>query len=98
LSDTVRITCEPSGRVAEVPSGTTLFDAVRGLGLPVGASCDADGVCAACGLRVTSGPGALSRERAFERDLKARNRIDRDIRISCLARVMGDVTVRATYW
>ena len=98
MSDTVRITCEPSGRIAEVPTGITLFDAVRGLGLPVGASCDAEGVCAACGLRVLAGQAGLSRERPFERDLKRRNRIDPDVRISCLARVTGEVTVRATYW
>lgn len=98
MTDTVRITCEPSGRVADVPAGTTLFDAVRGVGLPVGASCDAEGVCAACGLRVLDGAERLTRERPFERDLKARNGIPGDLRISCLARVMGDVTVRATYW
>jgi len=94
----VHITCVPSGRVACVPRGTSLFDAVRGIGLPVGASCDADGVCGACGLVVVEGAAALSRESAFEVDLKNRNRVPPDQRISCLARVHGHVTVRATYW
>lgn len=98
MPDPVRITCEPSGRIAAVPRGTTLFDAVRAAGLPLGASCDGDGVCAACGLRVLAGAGGLSRERPFERDLKARNGVDPALRISCLARVLGEVTVRATYW
>ena len=98
MPPTVRITCAPSGRVAEVPSGTTLFAAVRALGLPVGASCDAEGVCAACGLVILEGADALSRESPFETSLKARNRVPVEQRISCLTRVMGDVTVRATYW
>lgn len=94
----VRVRCAPSGRVAEVPAGTTLFDAVRTTGLPVGASCDAEGVCGACGLRIEDAPEALSRETPFERGLKTRNGVDAAMRISCLARVLDDVTVRATYW
>lgn len=95
---TARITCLPSGRTADVPRGTSLFAAVRGMGLPVGASCDAEGVCAACGLEVVSGAAGLSRESPFETELKARNAVPAGQRISCLARVLAEVTVRATYW
>lgn len=92
------MTCEPSGVVAEVPAGTTLFDAVRGAGLPLAASCPAEGVCARCGVRVVEGADALSRETAFERELKSRNGVPGDQRIACLARVKGAVRVSATYW
>jgi ferredoxin len=97
-SPAVRITCLPSGRQADVPAGTNLFTAVRAMGLPVGASCDAEGVCAACGLEVVAGAAGLSRETPFEAELKARNGVPAGQRISCLARVLADVTVQATYW
>ncbi len=92
------MTCEPSGVVTAVPAGTTLFDAVRGAGLPLAASCPAEGVCARCGVVVLNGADALSRESDFERELKARNGVPAALRIACLARVRGDVTVQATYW
>lgn len=92
------VTCLPSGRIATVPGGTTLFAAVRDAGLPVGSSCGAVGVCTKCALQVVEGASSLSPESAAERTLKERNGLEAETRVSCQAEVHGDVVVRAGYW
>ena len=94
----VRVRFEPSGREIRVRPGTALLAAARQAGLPVGSSCDGDGICAACGLRILEGAPNLTRERPLETKAKADNGIDAALRLSCLARVTGDVVVTADYW
>lgn len=88
---------EPSGRVARVQPGETLFAVARSLGLPVGTSCRAEGICGRCGLRVLAGTG-LSPEGPAEVRVKAANGVDPALRLSCLAEVHGDLVVTADYW
>ena len=93
-----RVRFQPMALDLEVPAGTTLLSAARAAGLPIGASCDGDGICGACGLRVLAGAAALSRERPLERGCRQANRVPDTHRLACLARVKGDVEVRADYW
>lgn len=88
---------EPSGRVARVRVGESLFEVARGQGLPVGTSCRAEGICGRCGLRVLEGEG-LTPEGPDEARVKAANGVDPALRLSCVARVLGDLVVTADYW
>lgn len=89
---------EPSGRVARVASGTTLLEAARSIGLPVASACGAEGVCARCGMLILDGASALPPETAREIEIKERNRIDTELRLSCRIRVAAPLRASATYW
>lgn len=88
----------PSGRLAEVAPGTSLYDAARSVGLPVGSACAAEGICGRCGLVPLDGAASLSPETDAERRVKVANRVEDAARLSCVARVWGDVVVTARYW
>ena len=89
---------EPSGESVRVPRGTSLLEAARRAGLPVASACDRHAACGRCGLRVLAGSTARDRESTRESELKARNRVDAGLRLSCLMKVRGDLTVTAAYW
>ena len=94
----VTVTFMPSRRTIDVPLGTTLYEAARAVGLPVGSSCAAEGVCGRCGLRPVLGAENLSPETDDERKVKADNRVPADLRLSCVARLSGAVVATASYW
>ena len=83
----------------EVPEGTVLMKALLDNDKPVASSCDGDGVCAKCKIVVTEGLQNLSPENETEIFLKDSNHIlQKNMRISCQTKVLGDITVDATYW
>lgn len=67
-------------------------------GLPVASSCNSDGVCAKCGIRIVEGMENLSAPNTTEIFLKEKNGIRDGFRISCQTQVLGDITVDAGYW
>lgn len=83
---------------AEVVDGTTLWDAARAQGLPVASACDGESLCARCGLVPLEGAATLSAESPSERLAKERGRVDPELRLSCQARIHGDVLATARYW
>jgi len=90
-----RVRCQPSGASAVFPRGTSLFDAVRSLGLPLAASCDAEGVCGKCALSVR---GPVDPPGAVEVDTLREQGCSPGTRLSCCVRVREDLEVRASYW
>lgn len=90
------IRCEPLGVVVQAQPGETLFAALRRAGVPVGSACEAEGICGRCGLQLLS--GRLTAAGSLERRVAADNRLPEGTRLSCLARPLSDVTVRASYW
>ena len=94
----VLIRFEPSRKSIEVPAGTTLLEAARRAKLPVASACGADGICARCGLEILEGADTIPSQSERERDVKRRNRIDTNLRLSCYVDVAGDMTVTAPYW
>ena len=82
----------------EVPADTVLMTALLDAGLPVASSCDGDGVCAKCKIVIAEGREHLSPENDTEIFLRESNNLPHDVRISCQTRVIGDITVDATYW
>lgn len=89
----------PSGRTCEVAAGVTLAEAIRAAGLPLGSSCRGEGACGWCRVRVLrGGAGALSAVERRERELLARLEASADERIACQARVLGALSLTASYW
>jgi uncharacterized 2Fe-2S/4Fe-4S cluster protein (DUF4445 family) len=50
-----QVTYLPSGKVAHVPDGTTLFNAAHWAGLPIESTCGGRGTCGKCKVRVLEG-------------------------------------------
>ena len=92
------LTFQPSGITVSVDRQTTLFEAAQQAGLPVGSACQAEGICGRCGLRILSGAALLSVESELEKRVKSDNRIEPELRLSCLIRSRGPVTVTTDYW
>jgi 2Fe-2S ferredoxin len=82
----------------EVPVGANLMRSLLSAGLPVASSCDGDGICSKCRIKIIEGPQNLSIPNDTELILKEQNSIGKEFRISCQTEVLGDVTVDATYW
>lgn len=82
----------------EVATDTILMTALLDAGLPVASSCDGDGVCAKCKIIIVAGKESLSAENDTEKFLREKNDIPSDVRISCQTKILGDLTVDATYW
>lgn len=92
----------PSGRRARVEPGTTLLDAARQMGVGIESICGGRLTCAKCKVRVeegifqkhgiTSSAAHLSAPSNDEQALIEETR-DPDCRMSCAARVFGDVLV-----
>ena len=74
---------------------------MRAAGWPLGSSCQGDGICARCGLRVLEGRGLLSPEGEREAKIKRDNRLDESLVISCLRGVAADegaLLLTTDYW
>ena len=93
-----QVTFEPGGHRAAVERGTTLLEAARSVGLPVASACGADGICGRCGMQILAGSESLPAETEAERNIKERNRIAPELRLSCRIQVESDLTATATYW
>jgi 2Fe-2S ferredoxin len=81
-----------------VPERSNLMRVLLEADLPVASSCDGEGVCAKCRLKIISGMENLSAPNDTELILKEQNSLSKDVRISCQVEVLGDVTVDASYW
>lgn len=85
----LQVTYLPSGTVATVPEGTTVFHAAHWAGLPIDSTCGGRGTCGKCGVRVAE--GEADRTLADYRHLNAD--LDEGWRLSCQCVVRGDMTV-----
>lgn len=94
----IEVRFEPSQRSICVPAGTTLLQAARAANLPVANACGSEGICGRCGFRILEGEKSVSAESPRERDIKARNRIDANLRLGCLIPVVPGLVVTAKYW
>ncbi|MBC7371450.1 MAG: (2Fe-2S)-binding protein [Bdellovibrionaceae bacterium] len=82
----------------EVAVGANLMKSLLNAGLPVSSSCNSDGVCAKCGIRVVEGMQNLSAPHDTELFLKEKNNVRADFRISCQTQILGDIVVDTGYW
>jgi uncharacterized 2Fe-2S/4Fe-4S cluster protein (DUF4445 family) len=93
----------PSGRRGRVPSGTTVLDAARSLGVDIDAVCGSRGICGRCAVTpafgtfakhgITSAPDHLAEPDRLEVAYRAEQGLAEDRRLSCTATVLGDLVV-----
>ena len=74
------VTYRPSGTVAQVPSGTTLFHAAHWAGIPIASTCGGRGTCGKCKVRVLD--GSAEPTPSDHRKLRA-GELDQGWRLSC---------------
>jgi len=98
-----RVIFTPSGRRGRFPTGTTVLDAGRSLGVDIDSVCGGRGLCGRC--QVTPGVGSfpkhgivsaadhLSPEGAIEAEYRRARGLIEGRRLSCTAVVHGDVLI-----
>ena len=72
--------------------------ALLGQNIPVASSCHGEGVCGKCKIRIIDGHSNLSLETQLEIDLRNKNKITSEFRMSCQTLVLGDITIDTDYW
>ncbi|THF78362.1 2Fe-2S iron-sulfur cluster-binding protein [Cohnella fermenti] len=83
----------PNGPTAAVRAGTSLLDAARRAGVPVRTRCGGVAGCLMCKVRIEpETAGGLNRPTAPE-ERKLGPLLDEGMRLSCQARVRGDVAL-----
>jgi 2Fe-2S ferredoxin len=82
----------------EVEAGTLLMEALLKAGLPVASSCHGDGICGKCRVQIIAGAENLTKIDTVETLVRERLKVPPEYRISCQARVMGDITIDTSYW
>lgn len=93
----------PSGRRGTVPTGTTVLDAARTLGVDIDSVCGGRGICGRCQVTpaigqfakhgITSSADHLSPFAELESTYRAEKGLASDRRLSCTATVCGDLLV-----
>jgi uncharacterized 2Fe-2S/4Fe-4S cluster protein (DUF4445 family) len=93
----------PSGRRGHVPSGTTVLDAARTLGVDIDSVCGGRGICGRCQVTVgvgsfpkhgiTSSAASLSPAGDVEAEYRGRKPMAADRRLGCTATVRADCLV-----
>ena len=93
-----RVAFVPLGKTKEVRRGVTIVAAANRADVPIGQSCNGDGVCGWCRVKVLRGMENLTPPSPHERKLMTACAFAPDERAACMARVGGDVTVTTGYW
>jgi uncharacterized 2Fe-2S/4Fe-4S cluster protein (DUF4445 family) len=88
----------PLGKKKEIRSGATILAAANQVEVPIGQSCNGDGICGWCKVRVVEGLDQLVPPGPLEAKLIKEKEFARDERAACLAKIKGDITVTTTYW
>ncbi len=93
----------PSGRRGRFPSGTTVLDAARAVGVDIDAVCGGRGLCGRCQVeqgigsfakhRIESRPEHLSSFSSAEVEYRDRHGLEPGRRLSCVARLHGDLVI-----
>lgn len=93
----------PAGRRGRFPTGTTVLDAARSLGVDIDSVCGGRGICGRCQVTqglgefakhgITSAVGHLSAFATLEAAYRAEKGLAADRRLSCTATVSGDVLI-----
>lgn len=81
-----------------VEPGANLMKTLLKAGLPVASSCNGDGVCSKCRIRVLEGLENLSHINTIEQNMRDRLKIAREFRIACQTEVLGDILIDTAYW
>lgn len=76
----------------------SLMENLLNQGLPVASSCNGQGICSKCRVKICEGSENLPPESKLEVELKAHNGVSDEERISCQTYVRGHITIDTSYW
>lgn len=93
-----KIRLQPGERILEAPRKANLLHFLQSQQIPVGSACGGKGLCASCKLSVVSGEKNLSKPNDRELALAERNHLNKNERISCQTKVLGDIEITTQYW
>ena len=103
MADDALVIFTPSGRRGRFPTGTTVLDAARSLGVDIDSVCGGRGICGRCQVTqglgefpkhgITSESGHLSGFAQLEATYRTEKGLAADRRLSCTAAVCGDVLI-----
>ncbi|MCE3250963.1 MAG: drug:proton antiporter, partial [Geminicoccaceae bacterium] len=103
MSDTALVVFTPSGKRGRFARGTPLLEIARTLGVDVDSVCGGRGLCGRCQVTIAEGEFAKHGIRSaqdhvspfgeVERRYRGRRRLGGESRLSCQARLLGDVVV-----
>ena len=93
-----KVTLSRFGEIIGAESDETLMEALTHAGRPVASSCQGEGICGRCRIRIITGFDHLTEETSLEARRRADLAIPEDERLSCQTYVLGDVAVDAPYW
>lgn len=82
----------------EFAQGENLMQGLLRHQLPVASSCQGDGICLKCKMQILDGEENLSPLSQLEERHRREGKLTADERLSCQAKVMGDLTIRTGYW
>jgi adenylate cyclase len=89
---------KPLGKSRQIRAGATILAAANQVDVPIGQSCNGDGICGWCKVIVVEGQDGLAPPTPLEQKLISAKSFAGNERAACLAKVRGDVTVTTTYW
>ena len=89
-----KVTFYPSGKCGEVPKDKSLLESADLLGLELAHECGGFATCSTCRVIVEDGPENLSEIEFDEENMLEVAELLPPHRLSCQARVLGDVVVR----
>jgi 2Fe-2S ferredoxin len=93
-----KIVLQPGGRVLKATRKVNLLKFLQDSNVSVGSACGGKGICASCKITVLNGAQNLSRPNDREMDLAERNHLDKNERIACQSKVLGDIEITTSYW
>ncbi len=93
-----KIVLQPGGILLEAPRKANLLHFLQEKGVSIGSACGGQGLCASCKVNVLKGQTQLSRPNDRELELAERNNLQKDERISCQTKVLGDIEITTSYW
>ena len=103
-TETVRVVFQPAGRQGDIPTGTTLLEAARRLGVEIESICGGHQTCSKCKVQVEVGDFAKFAIRstaehltpAGEREIEytRKHSFGEGERLSCACQVTGDLVIR----
>ncbi len=92
----MRILLPQLNKSVDVEKGTSLFTALKTARVPLASSCNGEGICNKCIVRLVA--GSLAEPNALEQKLIEKFELEADQRISCQCTVTTDLTLTTTYW
>jgi len=93
-----RVTFVPLGKVRETKRNVTILAAANQSQVPIGQSCSGEGICGWCRVTIVEGIENMAPPTPVEQRLREAKQFAPNERAACLAKVLGDVTVNASYW